>query len=322
MTISKLRSVLVTGGTGFVGSALMSELSKLEYDLRQLVRAEKKQGDSKIKSFYIDGLDSVVDLSNPLKDVDVVIHLAARVHVMVEKNENPHEEYRRINVESTMNLASQAAHLGVKRFIFISSVKVNGELTEKDILFRANDKPNPQDPYGISKLEAESALMQLSKETGMEVVVVRPPLVYGPKVKANFLSMMKWLHKSIPLPFGKIDNKRSLVFIDNLVDLLIRLIDHPKAAGQVFFVSDDHDVSTTALLKSMSFALGKKTLLIPVPVFLLQAVFLLMGKSSLSQRLLGSLRLDISKTKEILDWTPPVSFDEGIKRTAMSFLGK
>lgn len=322
MTMSKLRSVLVTGGTGFVGSALMSELSKLEYDLRQLVRAEKKQDDSKVNRFYIDGLDSDVDLSDPLKDVDVVIHLAARVHVMDEKNENPHAEYRRINVESTMNLARQAAHLGVKRFIFISSVKVNGELTEKDILFRANDKPNPQDPYGISKLEAESALMQLSKETGMEVVVVRPPLVYGPKVKANFLSMMKWLHKSIPMPFGKIDNKRSLVFIDNLVDLLIRLIDHPKAAGQVFLVSDDHDVSTTALLKSMSFALGKKTLLIPVPVFLLQAVFFLMGKSSLSQRLLGSLRLDISKTKEILDWTPPVSFEEGIKRTAMSFLGK
>ncbi len=320
--MSKLRSVLVTGGTGFVGSALMSELSKLEYDLRQLVRAEKKQDDSKVNRFYIDGLDSDVDLSDPLKDVDVVIHLAARVHVMDEKNENPHAEYRRINVESTMNLARQAAHLGVKRFIFISSVKVNGELTEKDILFRANDKPNPQDPYGISKLEAESALMQLSKETGMEVVVVRPPLVYGPKVKANFLSMMKWLHKSIPMPFGKIDNKRSLVFIDNLVDLLIRLIDHPKAAGQVFLVSDDHDVSTTALLKSMSFALGKKTLLIPVPVFLLQAVFFLMGKSSLSQRLLGSLRLDISKTKEILDWTPPVSFEEGIKRTAMSFLGK
>ncbi len=322
MNIGRASSILITGSTGFVGSALLLNLSMRHYSLRQLVRGKKGLDNPNIKTFRIDDLDNVVDLSLPLKNLDVVIHLAARAHVMREAHVDPMAEYRRINVESTLNLARQAASLGVKRFIFVSSIKVNGECTEKDIPFRANDKPNPQDPYGISKLEAESALMQLSKETGMEVVVVRPPLVYGPKVKANFLSMMKWLHKSIPLPFGKIDNKRSLVFIDNLVDLLIRLIDHPKAAGQVFLVSDDHDVSTTALLKSMSFALGKKTLLIPVPVFLLQAVFFFMGKSSLSQRLLGSLRLDISKTKEILDWTPPVSFEEGIKRTAMSFLGK
>ena len=241
---------------------------------------------------------------------------------MQDKNSNSLDEYRGINVDSTLNLARQAASLGVKRFVFLSSAKVNGEINNAGQPFTADDKPDPKDPYGISKFEAEFALMQLSKETGMEVVIIRPPLVYGPGVKANFLSMMNWLYKSIPIPFGMIDNKRSLVFIDNLVDLLIRVIDHPKAAGQVFLVSDDHDVSTTTLLKSMSSALGKKVKLISVPLFFLKIIFCLIGKSNLSQRLLGSLCLDISKTKEILDWTPPVSFEEGIKKTAKSFLNK
>ncbi len=291
--------ILITGAKGFVGRALCQSLK--DFDVVQAGRD---------------------DWLSSLASIDCVIHLAARVHVFKEVAKDPLAEYREVNVEKTLDLARQSASLGVKRFVFVSSVKVNGELTEKDISFRADDIPNPQDPYAVSKLDAEIGLMQLAKKTEMEVVIVRPPLVYGPGVKANFLSMIKILDKGIPLPFGNVRNKRSLVYIDNLVDLLIRLIDHPKAPGQVFLVSDDHDVSTTALLKSMSFALGKKTLLIPVPVFLLQAIFFLMGKSSLSQRLLGSLRLDISKTKEILDWTPPVSFEEGIKRTAMSFLGK
>lgn len=314
--------VLVTGASGFVGTTLIPKLLNAGYSVAALTRKELLGRDSKIETFLIDDLDDEVDLSYPLKNIDVVVHLAARVHMMTESHRDPLAEYRRINVESTLNLARQAATLGVKRFVFVSSIKVNGDLTEKDISFRADDIPNPQDPYGVSKLEAEIGLMQLAKKTGMEVVIVRPPLVYGPGVKANFLSMIKILYKGIPLPLGNVSNKRSLVFIDNLVDLLVRVIDHPKASGQVFLVSDDHDISTTVLLKSMSFALGKKSLLIPVPVFLLKTIFCLIGKSSLSQRLLGSLRLDISKTKEILDWTPPVSFEEGIKRTAMSFLGK
>ncbi len=322
MSVPKVQSVLVTGANGFVGSVLVPELSSRGFDVGQLLRGKNYQDNLRIKSFYIDDLDGFVDLSEPLKDVDVVIHLAARVHVMTDKHTNPLAEYRRVNVESTMNLAVQAASSGVKRFIFVSSVKVNGEFTEKDILFKADDNPNPQDPYGTSKWEAETALMKLSKESGMEVVVVRPPLVYGPGVRANFLSMMTWLYKLIPLPFGSVDNRRSLIFIDNLVDLLIRVIDHPKAAGEVFLVSDDHDISTTVLLKSMSSALGKKAKLIPVPLFLLKIVFNIMGKASLSQRLFGSLRLDISKTKKLLNWTPPVSFEDGIKKTARSFLNK
>lgn len=322
MSVPKIKSVLVTGANGFVGSVLVPELSCRGFDVGQLVRDKKYQDNLKIKSFCIGDLDDLVDLTEPLKDVDVVIHLAARVHVMTDKHIDPLAEYRRVNVESTMNLARQAASLGVKRFIFVSSLKVNGELTEKGLLFKADDNPNPQDPYGISKWEAESALMKLSKESGMEVVVVRPPLVYGPGVRANFLSMMTWLYKSIPLPFGSVDNRRSLVFIDNLVDFLIRVIDHPKAAGDVFLVSDDHDVSTTVLLKSMSYALGKKAKLIPVPLFLLKIIFNITGKASLSQRLLGSLRVDISKTKKLLNWTPPVSFEDGIEKTARSFLNK
>jgi len=274
MSVPKVQSVLVTGANGFVGSFLVPELSSRGFDVGQLVRDKNYKDNLKIKSFCIDDLDDVVDLTEPLKDVDVVIHLAARVHVMTDEHIDPLAEYSRVNVESAVNLARQAASLGVKRFIFVSSIKVNGELTEKDIPFKADDNPNPQDSYGISKCEAESALMKLSKESGMEVVVLRPPLVYGPGVRANFLSMMTWLYKSIPLPFGSVDNRRSLVFIDNLVDLLIRVIDHHKAAGEVFLVSDDHDVSTTVLLKSMSSALGKKEKLIPVPLFFLKTVFI------------------------------------------------
>lgn len=322
MSVPKVKSVLVTGANGFVGSVLVPELSSRGFDVGQLVRDKNYKDNLKIKSFCIDDLDDLVDLTKPLKDVDVVFHLAARVHVMTDKHIDPLAEYRRVNVKFTMNLARQAASFGIKRFIFVSSIKVNGELTEKDIPFKADDNPNPQDPYGISKWEAESALMELAKKTDMEVVIIRPPIVYGPGVKANFLSMIKMLDIGIPLPFRNVRNKRSLVFIDNLVDLLVRVIDHPKAAGQVFLVSDDHDVSTTTLLKSMSSALGKKEKLIPIPLFLLKAIFYLIGKAGLSHRLLGSLCLDISKTKELLNWSPPVSFEEGIEKTARSFLNK
>jgi len=318
--MSKLVSVLVTGATGFVGSALISVLSKLEYDVRQLVRAEKKQVNSKIKSFYIDSLEGDVDLSTPLNDVDVVIHLAARVHVMNEKHENPLAEYMRVNVESTINLARQSGHMGVKRFIFLSSVKVNGEFSEKDCPFSADDKPDPQDFYGVSKMEAEAALIQISKETGMEVVIIRSPLVYGPDVKANFLTMIKILDKGIPLPFGSIHNKRSLVFIDNLVDLIINVIDHPAARGEIFLVSDDEDISTSRLLNEVGHALGRKARLIKFPETLLNLIFKATGKSGLSDRLLKSLQLDIEKTKKKLGWTPPVTFERAIKTTVNSFL--
>lgn len=313
-------NILVTGASGFVGSSLCQSLIKNNYHVTAIVRAKNSKP---IASYvFFKTLDANTDFGDSLKFVNLVIHLAGRAHILDDKNSNSLAEYRRANVDSTLNLARQAALAGVKRFIFVSSVKVNGELTENNKLFSANDIPNPQNPYGISKLEAELGLMQLSRETGMEVVIVRPPLVYGPNVKANFLSMIKILDIGIPLPFGNIGNKRSLVFIDNLVDLLIRVIEHPKAAGQVFLVSDDHDVSTTTLLKAMSSAMGKKAKLIPIPSLLLKTIFYLIGRTSFSQKLLGSVRLDISKTKKLLNWSPPVSFEKAIEKTGRSFLSK
>lgn len=321
MSISKVKQVLVTGANGFVGSALMPELSSPGFDIVRLVRKKNYQDNLKIKTFYIDDLDNLGDLNEPLKDVDVVIHLAARVHVMDERRSDTLAEYRRTNVEATINLARQAALSGIKRFVFLSSIKVNGELTKKDKPFRADDTSNPQDPYGISKCEAEAGLIKLAKETGMEVVIIRPPLIYGPGVKANFLNMIKILHAGLPLPFGSINNKRSLVFIGNLVDLIIKVIDYPGVSGEIFLVSDDHDVSTSRLLNVLSLGLrGRKARLISLPESLLKIIFKVLGKSSLSDRLLGSLQLDIEKTKNKLDWVPPVTFDRGIKITVDSYL--
>lgn len=229
-------------------------------------------------------------------------------------------EFRKINVEGTVNLARQAAQAGVKRFVFISSIKVNGEETHPGRPFTADDNPAPSDPYGISKQEAEEALLALSQETGMEVVIVRPTLIYGPGVKANFRSMMGWLKKGIPLPFGAIYNKRSLVSLENLISLILVCLTHPNAAGQIFLVSDGVDLSTTELLSRTAEALGVKSRLIPVPVRLLVFCAVALGRRALSQRLCGSLQVDISKTQTLLGWNPPVSVQDALNRTAKEFL--
>jgi nucleoside-diphosphate-sugar epimerase len=219
-----------------------------------------------------------------------------------------------------LNLARQAAEAGVRRFIFISSIKVNGEGTPLGAPYRADAQPQPADPYGISKMEAEQGLRALAGETGMEVVIIRPTLVYGPGVKANFLNMMRWLHKGVPLPFGAIHNRRSLVALDNLVDLIVTCIEHPAAANQTFLVSDGEDLSTTELLRRMATALGAPAHLLPVPSWLLEAGATMLGKKALSQRLCGSLQVDISKTRELLGWTPPLSVDAALRKTAKHFL--
>lgn len=263
--------------------------------------------------------DAQTNWVSTVDSCDVVIHLAARAHVMHDQSIDPLSEFRRVNVDGTLNLARQAAAKGVRRFIFVSSIKVNGEFT-KVSPFTADDVPCPLDPYGVSKMEAEAGLRQIALETGMEVVIIRPPLVYGPRVKANFLAMMRWLNKGVPLPFGSIHNKRSLVALDNLVDLIITCIDHPKAANQIFLISDDHDLSTTELLAKISNLLGRSHRLMPVPQKLLELSLTLIGKKDLSQRLCGSLQVDISKTKELLGWSPPVSVDEGLEKTVKAFL--
>jgi nucleoside-diphosphate-sugar epimerase len=251
---------------------------------------------------------------------DCVVHLAARVHVMNDAVPDPLAEFRAANVELTVHLARQAAQAGVHRFIFISSVKVNGEETAADRPFTANDTPQPQDPYGVSKMEAEQALRSLAAQIGLEVVIIRPPLVYGPGVKANFAALMRAVQRGWPLPLGTVRNQRSLVALDNLVDFIITCITHPQAANQTFLVSDGQDISTTELVRGMARAAGVPARLLPVPVWVLQAGAALLGKGDAVQRLCGNLQVDISKARRLLGWVPPISVDEGLRR-AMGVAG-
>ena len=293
-------SLLITGGTGFVGQALVKRLGD-----KQVSLATRSDSAAWHKA---------------LTNITTVVHLAARVHVMRDTEADPLTAFRAVNVQGTLNLARQAAAAGVKRFVFISSIKVNGETTELDRPFTANDEPAPLDPYSISKMEAEKELRKFAAETGMEVVIIRPPLVYGPGVKANFQTMMRWLARGVPLPLGAIHNRRSMVALDNLVDLILTCIDHPAAANQTFLVSDGEDLSTTQLLQRLGRALGKPACLVPVPPALLKLGAALVGKPAIAQRLCGSLQVDISKTQQLLGWTPPLSVDEGLKRAAEGYL--
>lgn len=303
--------VILTGASGFVGSHLFSLLDRLsEFQAAGLCRRLPQKEDS--SGLYAVGDLQQADLSALLPGVDVFIHAAARAHIMKDEVADPLTEYRRVNVEGTLRLARQAATAGVKRFIFISSIGVNGNINTRP--FSADDHPNPAEPYAQSKWEAEQGLVQLAAETGMEVVIIRPPLVYGPGAPGNFGSLVRWIEKGIPLPLGAIHNKRSLVGIDNLVDLIIRCIDHPAAANQVFLAGDGEDLSTTELLRGVGKAMGKPARLIPVPAGLLQFGATLLGKKAMAQRLLGSLQVDISKTCELLDWQPPYTVEEGLRR--------
>ena len=324
MTIDSVQvplRILITGASGFVGSAVVSALDKVErYFPVAVVRSKKDSQQPSSSVFSVPDISSATDWSAGVKDTAVVVHAAARVHVMKEVAQDALAEFRKVNVEGTINLARQAAAAGVKRFIFISSIKVNGEQTDFGKPFTADDKPAPSDAYGVSKKEAEDALRVISKETGMEVVIIRPTLVYGPGVKANFRNMMTWLHKGIPLPFGSIHNKRSLVSLDNLVSLIMVCVEHPKAAGQTFLVSDGIDLSTTELLQRTAKALGVKSRLLPVPAKMLAFCAVALGRRSLSQRLCGSLQVDIQKTRHLLGWYPAVSVEDALDKTAKEFL--
>ena len=312
MTEVKQR-ILITGATGFIGKALITDLMLRDYHVVATVRNENSSVPECRQIFVTGDINEKTDWKETLDGIDVVIHLAARVHVMNDSATDPLSEFRKVNVAGTLNLAEQAANAGVKRFIFLSTIKVNGERTQKGSKFRETDPPAPKEPYAISKWEAEQGLLAVAEKTGMEVVIIRPPLVYGPGVKANFRSLVKWVKIGVPLPLGAVHNKRSFVALDNLVNFIILCIEHPRAANEVFLISDGEDVSTTELLQKIARALGKRSFLLPVPVGLMTFIAGLMGKNDVANRLFGSLQVDCSKARELLGWKPVVSMDDGLK---------
>jgi UDP-glucose 4-epimerase len=310
--------ILVTGATGFVGYALVKKLTS--GGVVAAVRRLDRSWANGVRLVQVGELLSTTNWAMALQGVTAVVHLAARVHVMNDKTANPLSEFRRVNVEGSANLARQAAAAGVRRFVFLSSIKVNGELTDAGCRFTADDAPAPEDPYGISKHEAEQLIRQIALETDMEVVIIRPPLVYGPDVKANFESMMRWLTLGLPLPLAAFtENRRSLVALDNLVDLILTCLNHPGAANQTFLVSDGDDLATAELVKRMGSALGHPARLFYMPPALLKFGATVVNKPGIYQRLCGSLQLDITKTQQLLGWTPPISVDEGLHRAARGY---
>lgn len=349
-------TILLTGATGFVGSALTQHLHQHLHG-HTLTAAVRRVTDSlppNIQQTPIGDLLPDTDWTPALNNVDTILHLAARVHIMHDTATDPLTEFRRTNTAATLNLAQQAATAGVRRLIYLSSIKVNGETTPPGQPFAASTSlshrslseaegrsspPHPLrddaesgwvrglggegfllDPYGQSKQEAEQGLREIAQQTGLEIVIIRPPLVYGAGVKANFHNMMHWLHKGIPLPLGNIHNQRSLVALPNLIDLITTCIDHPAAANQTFLVADGEDLSTTELLQRLSRALGKPARLLPIPPSWLETGLTLLGKRAIAQRLCGNLQVDISKTRDLLGWTPPVSVDAALRQTAQAYL--
>ena len=305
--------VLLTGASGFLGRNLL-QTSKKTHSILAAVRTAIPT--VTCNNIVIGDISANTDWSTALADNHVVIHTAARAHILKDEMADPLFEYFKVNVDGTLNLARQAAATGVKRFIFISSIGVNGNHTTKP--FTESALPSPQDPYAVSKFEAEQGLQEIAAQSTMEVTIIRPPLVYGPNAPGNFGNLMRWISKGIPLPLGALHNQRSLVGLDNLVDFIITCIDHPAAANQTFLVSDGDDLSTTELLRRVGQAMGKPARLIPVPMSALKFGARLLGKQAMAQRLCGNLQVDISKARKVLGWSPPVSVDEGLRRAVRS----
>lgn len=310
----EITKVLVSGSSGFVGSRVCVKASK--YSVFKSTRKVMSSEDC----IAVGAITASTDWRRAVENKGVVIHCAARVHVMSNDNLDALGAFREVNTAGTLNLARQAAEAGVKRFIFISSIKVNGESTLAGSKFTSDDDILPEDTYGISKAEAENGLKEIAKEAGMEVVIIRPPLVYGPGVKGNFLYLLKLSKLPIPLPFGLIRNKRSMVYLDNLVDLIITCIDHPRAANRVFLVSDDDDLSLARLLTLIKKAMNRSSWLLPLPSFLFSLLGRLSGKSEVVDRLTGNLQVDSSDAYKYLGWVAPCSVEQGIKATVEDFL--
>jgi len=308
--------ILLTGSSGFVGSALYRQLEYMDIAVQPLVRKIDSRAPKIAKE--IGNIDGTSDFSSVLVGVNLIIHLAARAHIMQDQACDPLTEFRNVNAQGTLNLARQAADAGVRRFIFISSIGVNGINSVHP--FTEQDDECPHDPYSQSKFEAEIGLKKIALETGMDVVIIRPPLIYGGNAPGNFGSLIKLLAKPLPLPFGAVHNKRSMVYVENLVDFIIHCIDHPKAANQIFLISDGEDLSLASLIQKIRQAMNKPSWLLPIPVVLFNLVGKLTGKMSVVNRLAGDLQVDSSKAISLLDWKPPYTLEQGIQATVDSFL--
>ncbi len=302
---------LVTGAAGFVGAPLVERLARERIcDVTVTTRSANSAFPPDVRHFPAE-ITETTDWSAALDGVDVIVHLAARVHIMNDKSADPLADFRRINTASTLNLAEQAARAGVKRFVFISTIKVNGE--ENDRPFRHDDAPRPVDPYGISKMESEIGLRKIADRTGMEVVIIRPPLVYGPGARGNFALLVGLVRKKLPLPFASLKNRRTLVSVQNLIDLIITCMRHPAASGEIFLAGDGEDLSTPALIEGIAAGLGVKAMLLPFPPSLMHLAARIAGKDAVYQRLCGSLQVDISHARDVMGWSPVITSREGLK---------
>ncbi len=306
--------ILVTGATGFVGSALVATLTRERIETRACARCDDASLPDGVHTVQVGDLSGDTDWSYALTGVDVVVHCAGRAHMMKDSASDPLLAFRTVNVEGTLNLARQAVAAGVKQFVFISSIGVNGVQTPIGKPFSEADQPNPHNAYALSKWEAEQGLRHIAVETGLAVVIIRPPLVYGCNAPGNFGALMRAVQRGWPLPLGAVHNHRSLVALSNLVDFIVTCISHPQAANQTFLVSDGQDLSTTELVRGMAQAAGVPARLLPVPVWALQAGAKLLGKVDAVQRLCGNLQVDISKARNLLGWVPPVSVEDGLRR--------
>ena len=338
--MSGIKKVLVTGASGFIGKALYKKILTNGWQVRGTFRSEihVSRLPDNVEAVLIRSIDSDTNWDDALAGVDTIVHLAARVHVMEDSSSDPLSEYRKVNVEGTKCFATAAAKAGTKRFVYISSIKVNGERTYPQItqitqirkkgtgnrgeegkpkeFFSEKDVPEPQDPYAVSKWEAEQVLHDIEADTGLEIVILRPPLVYGPGVKANFLRLFKLVEKRVPIPLSSIKNRRSFIYLGNLIDAIITCMTNPNAAGKTFLISDGEDVSTPELIRRIGTASGRRALLLPIPVWIMKMAGRITGKHDEVERLVGSLTVDISKIRSELEWKPPYTMKNGLRETA------
>ena len=313
-------NILVTGANGFIGEALVERLLQTPYTVIACVRQSVKPT-LECEYRYIEKLDSNTDWGKVLQGIDVVVHCAGKASVAKDETKDPLKSLKEINTKATLNLTGQAVEAGVKKFIFLSSIKVNGEYTLPNKPFTPTVSQPPSDPYGLSKYEAELGIKEFANTSTMEYVIIRPTLVYGENVKGNFNSLMKWTYKKIPLPLGGIKNNlRSLVSVHNLTDFIISTIDSTDAKNEVFLISDDHDISTATMLSEIASGLGVKNRALPIPPSLIKAGARLVGKEQIAQRLCGSLQVDISKAKDLLNWQPKISTEAAIEKTAQYYI--